>query len=65
MSAASRCARCVRPLNPGGPAYVLAGMRYLKRIVFMVAAVAGLVAVAAGPAAAGTSFNHALPDERG
>ncbi|MFI5912342.1 hypothetical protein [Dactylosporangium sp. NPDC051541] len=40
-------------------------MRHLRRIVLMLAGVAGLVAVAAGPAVAGTSFNHAWPDERG
>jgi hypothetical protein len=36
-------------------------MRYIRRVLFTLAGIAGLVAVAAGPAAAGTSFNHALP----
>jgi hypothetical protein len=34
---------------------------WIRRLLFTLAGVAGLVAVAAGPAAAGTSFNHSEP----
>jgi hypothetical protein len=33
----------------------------IRRLILVLAGVAGLVAVAAGPAAAGTSFNHTEP----
>jgi hypothetical protein len=36
-------------------------LRTVRRIAFTLAGIAGLVAVTAGPAAAGTSFNHAVP----
>ena len=37
-------------------------MKYtIRRLLFLIASVAGLVAVTAGPAAAGTNLNHAEP----
>lgn len=33
----------------------------IKRIIWSLAATAGLIAVTAAPAAAGTSFNHSEP----
>ena len=35
--------------------------RVIRRLLFVVAGIAGLVAVTAGPAAAGTNLNHAEP----
>jgi len=35
--------------------------RVVRRLLFVVAGVAGLVAVTADPAAAGTNLNHAEP----